>query len=86
MYVKSGKFGEALEVLNLIANRNDRPSLPYALEGQTSDEALLYKQPVYLDLVTRPVLKKVTFALVAVWIYREYLYYGSYMLVPHMGP
>ena len=26
-----GKFGEALTVLNLIANRNDRPSLPYAL-------------------------------------------------------
>lgn len=38
-----------------------------------------------MTLVSNPILKQITIPLVILWIYREYIYYGSYMLVPELG-
>ncbi len=38
-----------------------------------------------MTLISNPILKQITIPLVAFWIYREYIYYGSYMLIPELG-
>lgn len=74
--------------MNDIAEENNRPSLPYNLEGSTEPDELgllAYKKPTYLDLITRPILRSITIPLAVLWVYREYIYYGSYTILPELG-
>jgi hypothetical protein len=38
-----------------------------------------------MTLLANPILKKITVPLLVLWIYREYVYYGTYMIVPELG-
>ena len=44
-----------------------------------------YKKPTYFDIINRPILRKITIPLLVLWIYREYIYYGSYIIIPELG-
>ena len=38
-----------------------------------------------MTLLTNPLLKDITIPLLILWIYREYIYYGTYIFVPVLG-
>lgn len=67
-----------------MAIENDRPMIPYGLEGE-NEESIAYRRANYWDFIKRPIIRKITIPLLAVWVYREYIYYGSYLIIPHLG-
>lgn len=82
----SGEFEEAKTILNEMAQENNRPGLPYGLEGEQDKDALAeYKKVTYQDLLSNSVMRRVTIPLAALWIYREYIYYSSYVMLPELG-
>ena len=69
-----------------MAEANSRPGLPYGLEGeQEKDNLLEYKKVGYRDMLSNSVIRKITIPLAALWIYREYIYYSSFIILPEMG-
>jgi hypothetical protein len=44
-----------------------------------------YRKPTYMDFLQRPIIRKITIPLLVVWVYREYIYYGVYLILPSLG-
>jgi hypothetical protein len=42
------------------------------------------KEPSLYDLLFEPSLRRVTLPLAILWIYREYIYFGSFTLIPEV--
>lgn len=82
----SEMFQEAEAVLNDMAEENSRPPLVYGLEGEKNKEELfLDKSPTCFDLLHEPSLQRITVPLLVLWIYREYVYFGSFTLIPEVS-
>jgi hypothetical protein len=82
--MQSEHFADTKAVLEQMAVENQRPFLPYELEGEGREESN-YRRPSYRDLYTKDLLRRITLPLCLVWVYREYIYYASSMLVPELG-
>lgn len=38
-----------------------------------------------MDFLRRPIIRKITIPLLVVWVYREYIYFGAYLIIPTLG-
>lgn len=36
-------------------------------------------------MLSNQLIRRITIPLAIVWIYREYIYYGSYIMIPELG-
>jgi hypothetical protein len=80
------EFEEARLVLNEMAEMNKRPALPYGLEGENEKDTLAeYKKITYQDMLSNPLIRRITIPLAVLWIFREYIYYRSYIIIPELG-
>lgn len=69
-----------------MAEQNNRPGLPYGLEGENDKDHLSeYKKITYQDILSNSVIRRITIPLAILWIYREYIYYSSLIILPEMG-
>ena len=69
-----------------MANENGRPPQEHGLEGEGSqEEPIADKSPTLYDLLFEPSLRKLTLPLIILWIYREYVYFGSLTLLPEVS-
>lgn len=79
-------FNQARVVLNLIANENGRPEFNNMLEGEDTNDILIeHKKYTHFDLFFLKTLKAITVPLALLWFYREFIYYGSIVVVPMLG-
>jgi hypothetical protein len=50
---------------------NKRPALPYGLEGENEKDTLAeYKKITYQDMLSNPLMRKITVPLLILWIFR----------------
>lgn len=69
-----------------MAELNNRPALPYGLEGESEKDQLAeYKKITFEDMLSNSLIRRITIPLAILWIYREYIYYSSYIMIPEMG-
>ena len=69
-----------------MAELNKRPGLPYGLEGEQDKDTLAeYKKVTYQDMMSNNLVRKITIPLAMLWIYREYIYYSSFIILPELG-
>ena len=56
------------------------------LEGEdTKDILIQHKKYTHFDLLLLKALKQITIPLALLWFYREFIYYGSFVIVPQLG-
>lgn len=70
-----------------MALENNRGEFRDPIEGENDDKNINieHKKYTYFDLLFLNAIKKITIPLTMLWFYREFIYYGSFMILPYLG-